>query len=559
MRQMPPIWNRANSGRPPSSVAFNLIEARWLPVRRADGELARIAPWEITTASDGGGVSEALAPPRPDFAGALTEFLIGLLQVTTSPDEEEEWWDWWHAPPDATALRDAAAGVRHAFDLDGDGPRFMQDLEELESDPVSVGRLLIDAPGAKTLRDNTDLFVKRGRVGALCRPCAAAALFTLQAYAPSGGAGHRVSLRGGGPLTTVVVANAPGRAAPTLWSRLWPNVLPRIDLVAGWDPAAPAGEAAVFPWLAPTRTSGKGGRATYPQDMDPNHMYWGMPRRIRLDFTPAAGETCDLCGGEDEVLVRTYRTRPHGMNYEGAWRHPLTPYVKRPDGTWLPMHAQPGGVSYRHWLALTAEGTDRRRAKVVAHFLRDRQVDLSEERPRLAAFGYDMDNMKARAWYESEMPLWASPSDDEPRERFEKNVELLVTGADEAARSVLRSVRAAWFSRRTDARGDLGYIGERFWRKTEDDFFRLLAGIQDAIEAAPGDSDAPVPQREAWRDILVHAGTALFDDLVDTEGLELKDFRRVVMARRVLTRTLRYGKVPKALRLPEKPKTEEAA
>ena len=70
---------------------------------------------------------------------------------------------------------------------------------------MPVGALLIDTPGANALRKNTDLFVKRGRIEVLSRAAAAIGLFTLSAYAPAGGAGIRTSLRGGGPLTTLLL------------------------------------------------------------------------------------------------------------------------------------------------------------------------------------------------------------------------------------------------------------------------------------------------------------------------------------------------------------------
>ena len=100
-------------------------------------------------------------------------------------------------------LAERFAQVRDAFVLDGAGPRFMQDREELVGGVVPISGLLIDSPGANTIKNNVDLFVKRGRVTTLSRAAAAMSLFALQTFAPSGGAGHRTSLRGGGPLTTL--------------------------------------------------------------------------------------------------------------------------------------------------------------------------------------------------------------------------------------------------------------------------------------------------------------------------------------------------------------------
>ena len=105
----------------------------------------------------------------------------------------------------------AFAPFAHAFALDGDGPRFLQDLEDLVADAEPIERLLIEAPGECTNSENTDLMVHRGRVISLGRATAAIALYTFQSWAPAGGAGNRTGLRGGGPLITMVM---PLRADP---------------------------------------------------------------------------------------------------------------------------------------------------------------------------------------------------------------------------------------------------------------------------------------------------------------------------------------------------------
>ena len=108
------------------------------------------------------------------------------------------------------------------LNLDGDGPRFLQDFEELVSGAEPIERLLIETPGDSTLRKNTDLLVHRDRVARLGRAAAAMALYTFQNWAPAGGAGNRTGLRGGGPLITLVLPPA----APSLWHVLWANVPP---------------------------------------------------------------------------------------------------------------------------------------------------------------------------------------------------------------------------------------------------------------------------------------------------------------------------------------------
>ena len=187
----------------------------------------------------------AFAWPRPDFDLAAHEFLIGLLAVACPPRDMQDRKRRFLNPPSQQELAAAFAPYESAFLLDGDGPRFLQDFDELKSEASPVEALLIDAPGANTIKLNKDLLVRRGRVKILSRAAAAMALYTLQQFAPAGGAGHRTSLRGGGPLVTLAIPGAGEDASvPTLWQKIWLNV-PRGAL-----PEARQSER-IFPWLAP--------------------------------------------------------------------------------------------------------------------------------------------------------------------------------------------------------------------------------------------------------------------------------------------------------------------
>jgi CRISPR system Cascade subunit CasA len=150
---------------------------------------------------------------RPDFNGALIQFLIGLVQTTMAPKKDRNWENGLTNPPRADELKTAFEKVSHAFNIDGDIPRFMQDFEPGKWERNEIDKLLVEIPGDKTIKDNTDHFVKRDSVKRMCLACSAMAIFTLQTNAPSGGQGHRVSLRGGGPLTTIVMGD-------TLWQTI---------------------------------------------------------------------------------------------------------------------------------------------------------------------------------------------------------------------------------------------------------------------------------------------------------------------------------------------------
>ena len=60
-----------------------------------------------------------LAAPRPDFEGALQEFLIGLLAAALHPEDEREWRRLWKAPPTAETLRTALEALPAALQAEG--------------------------------------------------------------------------------------------------------------------------------------------------------------------------------------------------------------------------------------------------------------------------------------------------------------------------------------------------------------------------------------------------------------------------------------------------------
>ena len=519
-------------------MPLNLLTDAWLPVRRRSGP-ATIAPFELTEAQDDP-VTE-VHWPRPDFRVATLEFLIGLLATLLPPADDEAWIEAWENPPAPDVLRAAFTPFTHAFELDGEGPRFLQDLEDLVSDSEPVERLLIEAPGESTIKRNTDLMVHRGRIERMGRAAAAMALFTFQSWAPAGGAGNRTGLRGGGPLTTLVLPHA----ARSLWHVLWANV-------PYGEPPTPTDLPRVFPWLAPTVTS-EGARVVTPQNAHPLQCWWGMPRRIRLEFAPAQPAAfCDVTAVLDTVMVTGWKQRPRGANY-AAWGgfHPLTPTYQLKAGTErLPLHPQPGGIGYRHWLGLVLTSPDglRQPAGSVSEWRRSRYRDAGcgqeRDRSRLLAAGFDMDNMKARAFVETEMPLPAL-ADPAAQDRLDRLAVSLVVSADRAASLLRSAVRSAVFSPGATVALDselLSSVRERLWEQTEAAFFTSLR------DAAQRGATEPHPEQEAWLATLRRTALALFDEAAPLTAESGAAAPRIGAARRkLLFALLGYGTDGKAL------------
>lgn len=504
---------------------MNLINDPWIPVIRQSGGYCRIAPWQIAEPDDP--VVE-LAADRADFQGALYQFLIGLLQTCVAPVDGETWAEWYESPPSPQQLSRSFELLIPVFALTNEigQPAFMQDLTLEEAEQKDIAALLMEAPGSQTLRNNLDFFVKGGQVNAICPACAAQALFTLQTNAPSGGAGHRVGLRGGGPLTTLLQPVGPS----TLWQKLWLNVL---DSSARLNSADSVIDAAVFPWLGPTRISDKTGQSTLPGDVHPLQMYWGMPRRIRLQPTERNG-CCDLCGEPAEALFSHYVTRNYGTNYEGAWLHPLTPYRidAKNEAPPLSLKGQKGGLGYRHWLGLVLgdEDNGNRPATVVSALLEDKEIWLDSGRQlQLWCFGYDMDNMKARCWYDQVLPVFALPG--QRVIKVQEWARQLLSAARDTAPLLRQYIKEAWYRSPKNATGDFSFIDSEFWSVTEPAFYRQLQAL---VEASETEDRAPAEIYKQWFKALNTAVDKLFSQFALQTRVEDLDLKRVMTARQHL-------------------------
>jgi CRISPR system Cascade subunit CasA len=494
---------------------FNLLTESWIPVRRADGKRLSIPPWRIVENAASPELALAdIDSPRPDFKGALLELLVGLVQTACPPKDLRQWRQRFEAPPPPEELRTAFDRLIPHFNLLGDRPRFLQDLtlsEKEAKDAWPIAALLLDTPGENAARFNSDIFIKRDAPPeALCPACAAAALYAMQAYAPSGGAGHRTSMRGGGPLTTIVVIEE------NLWKTVWANVLPLQRSDAEPLPENPAElPGKVFPWLAPTRESNAKGSEIHRKGMHFLHHYWAMPRRIVLLPEPAGDSfACPVCGLSADVAVRQYRTKNYGNNYGAGWRHPLTPYRDQgPDKDALPLKGESDRKGYNHWLGLVHgdrpdEKFPVKPAAGARHFRTQSESLQDEPIGRLRAYGYDMDKMKPRNWCEGEYPVYSLDDGDEAT--FLQTVAPLLQAAELARRNLKTALKEALFGKGArDVASDgtlLANIDARFWDETQSAFYaRLPESIRNM-----GDAEARFKQAVAWRGIILSKAVELF-------------------------------------------------
>jgi CRISPR system Cascade subunit CasA len=306
----------------------------------------------------------------------------------------------------------------------------------------------------------------------------------------------------------------------------------------------------VFPWLAPTRSADR--FPTTLADAHPLQVFWGMPRRIRLVFAENVdSHPCDLTGGVDPVVVTGWRQLKNGVKYV-AWDHPLSPsYKDMKAGGWIAQLAK-AGIGYRDWVAIAfgdAGAETRRPARCITNW-RARSADV-RQRSRLLATGYHMvNNMKARAFIESEMPL--PGTDPEAAETLAKLAQRLVDAAGIAASALRSAVRYARFTRDTNIdTAPLAAVYESFWAATHDRFFDLLPDNRSGDWEAALDNAAPI-----WRAVIKSTALRLFDEAAPLDPSAVScNPRRIVEARRNLFGTLdgrgsMGGRLFEALQLP---------
>ena len=206
---------------------FNLLKDPFLPVVMRSGAQRWLAFPELVAGAKSNGLDEDYPVefnwPRPDFNMASFEFSIGVVSLAFDIREEDDWRPFWTNPPDRDALAEKLAPFVHAFYLNGEGPRFLQDCESLQGGETPLNCCLLTHQGKTASAKTRDLLTHRDRYAALGLPAAAMTLYTLQAYAPAGGAGNRTSMRGGGPLTALVVPATNGSEPPVpLWRKFSP-------------------------------------------------------------------------------------------------------------------------------------------------------------------------------------------------------------------------------------------------------------------------------------------------------------------------------------------------
>ena len=480
---------------------MNLLNDSWIPVLREDGSSDTISPLDLLDDSKDNPVVE-IRTVRPDFDSAVLQFLIGLYQVLLSPEDEDDWRDLLDEPPTRSDLSSKIELVLPAFSFDEGEFRFMQDASVKDTDTWEIQKLLLDI-------DNT-LFLKDGSIRHLCPRCAAMALLTLQLNAPSGGRGHRTSLRGGGPVTTLVCLPS-GKG--TLWQNICLNIIPE-DMFPSQGNASVSAESlsSIFPWLGVVPNS-ENGETALPDDFHPYHVYWNIPRRIFLDFSLIDDGVCDVCGELSDRRVSSYWSRPLGMNYDSSlWKHPFTPYWGKKDTLPLPRRPKEDELSYANWVGLIfgSASMGRNPASVVRTASSLLRTDDEFSDLKIHVSGYITDNAKVRAWEEGWLPLFSIP--DSVKDAFESEISLIIDTASWTSSILILKVKQGLTGKPDLLKGDIPSIKSSFWNLTEPAFQQVISRLPDVLMS--GSEEQLFELKRNWLSEIRRVSLGIFSEWV---------------------------------------------
>ena len=178
-------------------------------------------------------------------------------------------------------------------------------------------------------------------------------------------------------------------------------------------------------------------------------------------------------------------------------------------------------------------------AKVVNRY---RSLGWDDAQLRLYAFGYDMDKMKSRCWYETTYPLFTMPETN--RIDFSRRVKTLTETAALISGFVQRAVKAAWFNRPGDVKGDTAFLRQCFYQHTESAFYQAVTTLQTNLSDR---TDREVLQ--AWHGTLRKAALDLFDYWSARGDTTHANPRRIAGARNKLRRQIDSRTVREKLQL----------
>lgn len=167
-------------------------------------------------------------------------------------------------------------------------------------------------------------------------------------------------------------------------------------------------------------------------------------------------------------------------------------------------------------------------AAVVKSFMMRKRESIKNNDFSVWCFGYDMDNMKARCWYEQKMPLF-NISQSLINEYVE-GIRKITEASKQCVYTLKNQIKAAWSDTPKDLGGDISYIDSTFYSDTEDKFYQTA----DAILQKLTNKTSISAELADWREYIIKEAMKLFARFALQDTDVTKNMKRAVKAEKNL-------------------------
>lgn len=285
---------------------MNLLCDPWIPVRAdgGTGEFRQITYEKLLCQEN----KWQISLPRDDLEMACLQLLICLTQVFFLPTDYKVLR---HRIKKYLTSEEFADGIAQVetkwFDLSDPDTPFMQTRGVSAEEITPIQKLLIGMPEG----NNHSFFNEVGEVRRLSASCTAIALFNQAANSPSFGGGFKGGLRGGAPVTTLVLGES-------LCDTVWRNVI-TLDRVKNRLGGVYKHDLSTDKptWVEPIRKN----ETIYSTSIGLMRGLFWQPAHVEL-LLPEKSASCDLLGIQSEAVYTGFKKEKFSYALIGSWPHP---------------------------------------------------------------------------------------------------------------------------------------------------------------------------------------------------------------------------------------------
>ena len=280
---------------------MNLLKDSWIPVQQ-EGSFQHISLQSLLCEES----SWQISLPRDDMEMACLQLLVSLTQVLFTPTDKSQLKQRIAQSITEVEYIDAVKDKLEWFELDHPEQPFMQVRGVKAAELTDMAKLYAGLTGA-----TSSAFMNEPNLASkLCSTCATIGLFNQASNCPSFGGGFKASLRGGAPITTLILGD-------NLRQTLWSNVLSRETLngVMLWYEET-LDEKPNWVDLIKAKESVQAHNTGILRGL-----FW-QPAHIEL--VKGEDAACDCCGQIGE-LYTGFKKEKFVYDFNGVWPHPHGP------------------------------------------------------------------------------------------------------------------------------------------------------------------------------------------------------------------------------------------